>query len=52
MMPNQDPVKYLTEVFLQRDGLEHIGESFTDARILELILKDLNNEYEPIGFAA
>ena len=29
MRPNQDPDEYLTEVFQQRDELEHIGESYT-----------------------
>ena len=37
-MLNQDPDEYLTEVFQQLDELEHIGESFTQARILDLIL--------------
>ena len=46
MRPNQDPG------FQQRDELEHIGGSFTEARILEIILKGASNEYEPIRFAA
>ena len=52
MRPNQDPDEYLTEVFQQRDELEHIGESFTEPRILDIILEGLSNEYEPIRFAA
>ena len=50
--PNQDSNKYLTEVFQQRDELEHIGESFTEARILDLILEGLRDEYEPRIFVA
>ena len=50
--PNQDPDIYLTEVFQQRDELEHVGESFTEARNLDIILEGLSNEYEPIRFAA
>ena len=52
MMPNQDPDTYLTEVFPQRDELEDTDESFTEARILDLILEDLSDEYKPIRFAA
>ena len=52
MMANQDPDEYLTKKFQQRDELEHIGESFTEARILDFILKGINNEYELIRFAA
>ena len=51
-MPNQDPDEYFTEMFQQRDKLEHIGEIFTEARILGLILEGLSEEYEPIRFAA
>ena len=51
MMLNQDPDKYLTEVFQERDGLEHIGESFAEARILYIILEGLSDEYELIRFA-
>ena len=29
-----------------------IGESFTEARLLDLILEGLNDEYEPIQFVA
>ena len=39
MRPNQDPDEYLTEVFQQRDELEHIDDSFTEARILDIILR-------------
>ena len=52
MMPNQDPDEYLTEVFQQQDDLEHIGERFTETRILDLILKELNDEYKSIVFTA
>ena len=51
MRPNQDPDEYLTEVFQQRDELEHIGESFTEARILDTLLEGLSDQYEPIRFA-
>ena len=51
MGPNQDPEEYLTEVFQQRDELEHIGESFTEACILDLILEGRSDEYDPIRFA-
>ena len=33
MRPNQDPDEYLTGVFQQRDELEGIDESLTEARI-------------------
>ena len=39
-------------MFQQRDELEHIGESFTEACILDLILKGLSGEFEPIRFVA
>ena len=52
MRPTQEPDEYLTEVFQQRSELEHIGESFTEARILYIILEGLSDEYEPIRFAA
>ena len=52
MRPNQDPDEYLTEVFQQRDQLEHIAESFAEACILDIILEGLSDEYEPIRFAA
>ena len=52
MTPNQDPDEYLTQIFQQRDELEHIGETFTKARILNIILEGLSDEYEPIRFAA
>ena len=51
MRPNQDPDEHLTEVFQQRDELKHIGESFTEARILNTILEGLSDEYEPVRFA-
>ena len=50
--PNQDPDDYLTEVFQQRHELEHISESLTEARIWDLILDGLSDEYESIRFAA
>ena len=50
MMSNQDPDEYLSEMFPPRDELEHIGESFTEVRILDLILESLSDEYEPIKF--
>ena len=52
MTPNQDPDEYLTDIFRQRDELEHIGESFAEARILDIIPEDLSDEYEPIRFSA
>ena len=52
MRSNQDPDEYLTEVIQQRDELEHICESFTEARILDIILESLSDEYELIRFAA
>ena len=52
MRPNQDPDEYLTEVFQQRDELEHIGESFAEARILDVIMEGLSDEYKSIRFAA
>ena len=45
MIPNQDPDEYLTEVFQQRDELGHIGESFIEARIFDLILKGFRDNY-------
>ena len=48
MRPNQDPGENLTEVFQQRNELEHIGESFTEACILDIILEGLSDEYEPM----
>ena len=48
MKPNKDPDEYLTEVFQQRDELEYIGERFTEARILNIILDGLSDEHEPI----
>ena len=50
--PNQDPDEYFTEVFQQRDELEHVGENFTKAHILDIILEGQSDEYEPIRFAA
>ena len=52
MTRNQYPDEYLTQVFHQRDELEHVGETFTEARMLDIILEDLSDEYEPIRFAA
>ena len=52
MQPNQDSDEYLSEGFHHRNELEHIGESFAKARILNLILEGLSNEYEPVQFAA
>ena len=50
-MLNQDHDDYLTEVFRQWDELEHFGESFTEAHILDLILESPSDEYAPIKFA-
>ena len=50
-MRNQDPDEYLTKVLQQRGELEHIGESFTEARITDLIQEGLSNEHEPIRLA-
>ena len=47
MRPNQDLGGYLTEMFQHHDELEHINESFTKARILDLIVEGLSGEYEP-----
>ena len=47
MRPNQDLCGYLTEMFQQPDELEHINESFTKTRILDLIVEGLSGEYEP-----
>ena len=52
MRSNQDPDEYLTEIVHQKDELEHIGESFAEARISDVILEGLSDEYEPIRFAA
>ncbi|CAM9942141.1 unnamed protein product, partial [Ascophyllum nodosum] len=52
MTPNQDPDESLAQVFQQRDELEHIGETFTKARMLDIILEGLSDEYESIRFAA
>ena len=52
MTPNQDLDEYLTHIFQQRSELEHVGETFTEARFLDIILKGLSNEYESIRFAA
>ena len=51
MMPNQNPDEHLTEAVQQRDESEHICESFTEARILDLILEGLSKEYELIQSA-
>ena len=50
MRPNQDPDENLTEISQQWDEPEHIGESLTEARILDLILGILSDEYESIRF--
>ena len=42
----------LTQVSQQRDELEHIGGTFTEARILDITLEGLSDEYETISFAA
>ena len=52
MKPNQDSDEYLTEGFHNRNELEHSGESFTEARILNPIPEGLSNEYESVQFAA
>ena len=52
MRPNQNPDEYISESFQQRDELEHIGESFTEGRILDITLEGLSDEYKPIRFAA
>ena len=52
MMSNQEPDEYLTKVLQQRDELEHIGKSFTEARILDFILEGLSDEYKPVRFVA
>ena len=52
MKPNQNLDEYLIGVFQQRDELEDIGESFTEAHILDLTLEDLSDEYEPTRFTA
>ena len=44
MKSNQDPDKYLTQVFQQRDELEHMCQSFTEERILDLILEGLSDD--------
>ena len=50
MRPNQDPDKYLTEVFLQRDEFKHISEIFTEAGILDLTLEGPSDKCESIIF--
>ena len=52
MITYEDPDENLTQVFQRRDEAEHIGDSFTEARILDLILKGVSDAYEPIRFAA
>ena len=52
MRPNQDLDEYLTEVFQQRDELEHISESCTEAHIFSFILQHLSGEYDPVRFTA
>ena len=39
MIPNQEPDESLTEVVQQRNELEHMGESFTEARILDVTVR-------------
>ena len=43
IMPNQDLDEYLTEIFTQQDELEHVGKSFPEACILDLILEGLRD---------
>ena len=50
--PNQDPDEYLLEVVQQGDELEHIGESFTEAYILDITRESLSDEYEFVRFTA
>ena len=52
MRSNQDQGEHITKVFQQRDKLEHIGESFTKACILDRIVEGLSDEYESVRFAA
>ena len=52
MKQNQDPDEYGTDVFQQQDEFEHIGESFMETGVLDLILEGLSDVYEPIRFAA
>ena len=52
MMPKQDPDECLTQVLLQRDDLDNVGESFIEARILDLTLEGLSAEYDLIRFPA
>ena len=52
MRPNQDPDEYFAKVLQQQDELEHVSESLKEARILDIILEGLNDEYKPIQFAA
>ena len=47
MIPDQDPDEKITQVFQQQDEFEHIGESFTEARILYLILEGLQTSTSP-----
>ena len=47
MMPIQDADENLTEVFQQRDELEHIGDSFTETHTFDFILEGLSDECEP-----
>ena len=51
MMSNQDPDEYRTKVIQEGGELEHIGESFTKARISYLILEGLSDAYEPARLA-
>ena len=52
IMPKQDLDEDLTEVSQQRNEFDRIVDRLTEARILDLILKGLSDEYEPIPFAA
>lgn len=51
MSPNQDLDHYITKVYELRDKLKHIGESFSEARIMDLILEGLTDDYQQIRFA-
>lgn len=52
MSPKQDPDQYMKEVHQLRDEVEHIGETFSETRIMYLILEGLTDDYEQIRFAA
>ena len=52
MTPSQDSDDYLAQCLWQRDELRHIGETCTEAHILDILLEGLSDEYKPIRFAA